>query len=268
VSELPRLNNEDDLAGALLRSAADDAPPTRSRAAVAAALGVSAGAAGLGSAHATGAATKATVASKLGTSLALKVGAVVVAVGTTVAVHHVIVKPPRTAEPHAADVRTARVPAATPIVTIDAAAARQAEPIAKEPVVRQEVAASPRPTRAVHIAPAHAPTHADDAPAPAETSSAATPVAPSLADELALLDSAVSALHRHDAAAALATLDAYDRRFPTGTLVPEATAARIEATLAIGDSSRARELAAQFLADHPNSPVAARVRALVASSPP
>jgi hypothetical protein len=45
-------------------------------------------------------------------------------------------------------------------------------------------------------------------------------------------------------------------------------AARIEATLAVGDDVRARSLAAQFLSDHPNSPLVARVRDLFAARPP
>ena len=78
-----------------------------------------------------------------------------------------------------------------------------------------------------------------------------------------MLDAAISALHRHDARAALTALDAYDRQFPSGTLAPEAAAARIEAIVAIGDAAHARDLAAQFLAAHGSSPLAQRVRDLV-----
>ena len=79
-----------------------------------------------------------------------------------------------------------------------------------------------------------------------------------------MIDSALAALRAHDATRALATLDDYDRAYPSGAMAPEAAVARISATLASGDTARGKELANAFLSAHPGSPLAARVRALLA----
>ena len=70
----------------------------------------------------------------------------------------------------------------------------------------------------------------------------------------------MAALRKSDPAGALALLDRYDQQFPRGTLAPEATVARIEALVASGNTTRARELATKFLAAHGDSPLAHRVR--------
>jgi hypothetical protein len=104
---------------------------------------------------------------------------------------------------------------------------------------------------------------------PSTTAPSSSTAAPArLGEELALIQSAVAALHRRDAAAALAALDDYARRFSDGELAPEATALRIEAMFAIGHSAEARALAARFLADHADSPLAQRVRNTIRAQPP
>jgi hypothetical protein len=292
MTELPRLKDGDDLAGALLRAADDDAPSPRSRAAIAAAIGLSAGAAGVGagSAHAASSAAKTTLAGKLGATVTVKIAAVVIAVGATVGVHHVVTKPAseppppapaRIAEPaHAAVPTRAAAPANVVVVepapvraTVEAPAMPAPTPIAvavpaaPPPVAHTPVAHTP----VAHAPVAHAATRAPDpAPSPEPAPAAETPPAPpapSLADEVALLGSAVAQLHRHDAGAALAILDDYDQRFPAGKLAPEATVARVEATFEVGDAAHARALAARFLAEHAQSPLAPRVRDLVAAHP-
>jgi tetratricopeptide (TPR) repeat protein len=61
--------------------------------------------------------------------------------------------------------------------------------------------------------------------------------------EAGLLRQALSALRRdHDGKRALALLDDYDRRFGQGTLALEATSARAQALLRLGDNARALEL--------------------------
>jgi tetratricopeptide (TPR) repeat protein len=61
--------------------------------------------------------------------------------------------------------------------------------------------------------------------------------------EAGLLRQALSALRRdHDAKRALALLDDYDRRFGQGALALEATSARAQALLKLGDNARALEL--------------------------
>jgi len=73
------------------------------------------------------------------------------------------------------------------------------------------------------------------------------------------LNQARAALQAGDARRALVQLDAIAVDFPSGVLVQERDALRIEALLAIGERARARELARQFLARHPRSPHAAAV---------
>jgi hypothetical protein len=68
--------------------------------------------------------------------------------------------------------------------------------------------------------------------------------------------------------AALALLDEYASKFPNGKLREEALVLRIEALHASGDQAAAEKLAHRLLADSPNTPYAARVRAaLVTASP-
>jgi outer membrane protein assembly factor BamD (BamD/ComL family) len=85
-----------------------------------------------------------------------------------------------------------------------------------------------------------------------------------LAGEISLLDEARDALATNNPARALARLDEYDR-IPAPRLAPEAAYIRIEAFLARGDAAAARAAAHRFLAAHPTSPHAKRVRALLES---
>ncbi|WP_437855640.1 hypothetical protein [Sorangium sp. So ce363] len=111
----------------------------------------------------------------------------------------------------------------------------------------------------------------DDAPlmaAPAATAPAATAAisprarernAPTLASELALLDTARRALRRGDPAAALALLARHAREFPSAQLSDEAAAIRVEALASKGDRAGAHAAARRFLEAHPGSPHADRV---------
>jgi hypothetical protein len=92
---------------------------------------------------------------------------------------------------------------------------------------------------------------------------AAAPVT-DLRAEIALLDAARTAVAEGADARALALLRRYDTRYPTGTFRPESTALRIEALARLGQTQEARALGADFLAAHPDSPVAARVRRALA----
>jgi hypothetical protein len=100
------------------------------------------------------------------------------------------------------------------------------------------------------------------APAPARSAS-------SLSPELAVLDRARHALAAHDAAGARAALDEYERRFPRGSLREEADLASIETLVLSGDVPGTRAAANRFLADHPDSAYAGRVRGILkrASNP-
>jgi TolA-binding protein len=113
------------------------------------------------------------------------------------------------------------------------------------------------------------------APSPVPPASAVAPAplrSDTLAAEIVALDQARSALRNRQPARALVALDDYARRFPGGVLAPEAGVLRIEALLADGNRTEAQRFGRQFLAAHPASPLAARVRALLESvidaSPP
>ncbi len=87
----------------------------------------------------------------------------------------------------------------------------------------------------------------------------------SLEREIALLDSVKTKLGAGAAADAAHALDAYDAEFPQGTLRPEATVLRIRTLLLQGKRPEAQKLADDFLAKHPGSVHAKRIRALLAN---
>lgn len=101
--------------------------------------------------------------------------------------------------------------------------------------------------------------------APSSTATvAAEPSHPlGLRDELAMIDEARTSLGSGNGAAALATLDRYDARFPSGLLREEAEAVRVEALFAAGRGEEGKRLGAEFLRVHPSSPHAQRVRSLL-----
>jgi hypothetical protein len=142
--------------------------------------------------------------------------------------------------------------------------------------------ATPTATAVAHVAPAAAPAPAPTvAPLPpvvvvpplvterpAPHHAVARPAAPPhdvpvtttrLAEETALLGSANAALRAGDSARALALLDDYDRRYPAGIMREEVLATRIIARCQL-DTRDATAGADAFLARHPRSPLAPRVR--------
>jgi hypothetical protein len=93
-------------------------------------------------------------------------------------------------------------------------------------------------------------------------SSAAQPPL-TLSDEVGALQAARVALANQDPGAALASLDRYKARFPSGRLAPEATVLRIEALVARGDRSQASALANQLEASSPDSPYIERIESML-----
>jgi len=81
-----------------------------------------------------------------------------------------------------------------------------------------------------------------------------------------MLEEARAALDRSPAEA-LARLDAYAAAFPSGALAPERELMAIEALGRLGRSADARKRGETFLAAHPGSMVAERVRATLATLP-
>ena len=101
---------------------------------------------------------------------------------------------------------------------------------------------------------------------PTHVPSAAFPkveTAPSIADEIALLDRARSELANRNPLATLATLDRLERG-GSATLSPEASVVRIEALLQLGDKARAATLARRFLATYPDSAHTPRLEEIIA----
>ena len=95
-------------------------------------------------------------------------------------------------------------------------------------------------------------------PAPAASSD-------TLAQQVAALEKAHTALAAHNPEAALRALDRYRARFPDGTLSSEEKVLRVKAALAQGDKRRAAALANELRATNPDSPYARRVGDLVSS---
>jgi hypothetical protein len=116
------------------------------------------------------------------------------------------------------------------------------------PVIEPTPAPTARPVVA-HHAHVAAPTHVETAPMTTNR----------LAEETALLAAANGQLRGGDARRALSLLDDYDRRYPAGVLREEVLATRVIARCQLGDNS-ARRGADAFLARHPASPLATRVR--------
>jgi hypothetical protein len=121
------------------------------------------------------------------------------------------------------------VPVASPARPVTASPATAAPPEVA-PVLTPEPAPSVAPPTEVRRHVAHT-ARAHDAPPPAED--------PVVAESRWLAGALQDLRQRHDAQAALAALDEYERRFPAGALAPEAAAARIDALLALGRRAQA-----------------------------
>lgn len=86
---------------------------------------------------------------------------------------------------------------------------------------------------------------------------------PSIADEIQALDEVRRALRVRDGHAARDALDRFARAHPHAVLDQEATLLRVETLLLVGASDEARKIGERFLARHPKSPHARRVRRLL-----
>jgi hypothetical protein len=268
-----RLRDEEgtDVERLLLGSATDDAPVPGARVKVLAALGVAGVAASTaGTAHAASVALVGTAGGKTastaaGFSLAkwLLVGAVagVTTTGSLVvattpglfgeetrAVPGQPARPTSPSRPVAAPPKVRAAPAGEgekPAEHVDQGARSAIEP----PAPRTRSYADDEPGT-------------DRAPAPQGTAFPAAG-ADTVAEEVTALDRARAALAAGDGSGALARLDAYERRYPKGTLLPEAAVLRVRALVQLGRSREARSVVGAFVRAHPGSPQAARLRALV-----
>lgn len=142
-------------------------------------------------------------------------------------------------------------------------ATRAPSPVAPAPRPRPvpAVVAPPAPTAPPVIAAPSPPVIAAPAPVP----SVPVAVAPrverdDLPAELRWIERAQTALAANDPAAAQAALRGHARAFPRGHLSEEREALAVQVLCASGRADEARRAAAVFIARHPGSPQAARVR--------
>ncbi|CAN5801926.1 hypothetical protein BH11MYX2_BH11MYX2_08180 [soil metagenome] len=295
MSDLRRLKDGDSSIAALLRSAGEDAPSPAARRAIAGAIGLGAGAAigagsassaaaAAGSAASGGAASGGAIASigaKASVSIVAKVLiGVALATGVGVAVKHATSSPAVTV----ASPPVVAVASPSPVTVASPSSAASIAPPAEIPPTPPSVISSPEVTAPRDVVPLHRPARVtnvaqgasvedvsaneqtvakDDSPS--EPTVATTPAAPAsvLADEVKLLDQALGALRRKEGRAALLVLERYAAKFPHGSLVPEATVARVQALLLDSQPEEARKVATEFLRDHADSPLAVRVRRMI-----
>lgn len=246
----------------LLRAARSFTPSEASKAKTLAALGLAIGAAGGAGLAAGGAAAAAkTVASKgLGGWLfGTAIGKIVLSATCVLALGAGVLAA-RARGPE-------RATSASP-----AAASPAASTAASDPAVTTTEGRPPLASASTTIAPALAPTTTAPPSTSAPLTSATTPPTPSakpdLAGESALLDRARSALGAGDPAGALRALDEHRKGYARPMLGIEAAVLRIDALERSGDHARAKTLGEAFLASHPDSPHAARVRTLIHADPP
>jgi hypothetical protein len=111
------------------------------------------------------------------------------------------------------------------------------------------------------------------APVTSPSASARRPIpthplpAPSVHEELVVLGRARAVLNSGDAARALSILDTYDARFPHAAMAQEATVLRIESLARMGDAEAARRVGDAFIKENPDTPYAARIRAVIGTYP-
>lgn len=233
---MTRPTEYDDFERALLGSARADGMAPEKKRALAMALGGGAAAAVMTTASSAAGAAKATHGVLGG---ALVKWLLAVAVGTTVA-----------GSAGVAAMRTGS----------DAAPLTMASAPAPAPLKRATSTVAPTPVTAAATT-----MNANDLPAvPTVATPAPRASAPpaSITEEIAIVSRARQALRAGDVAAASSALDAHDRQFPHGALGEESMVLRVEITHT-SDPARGKRLGRAFLAKHPESPHAARVRALV-----
>jgi len=104
--------------------------------------------------------------------------------------------------------------------------------------------------------------------APQSTRGSRSTPASELADQIALVDAARSALASGGAQRALSIAREYQTQYPSGTFRPEVAAVKIEALVKLGRTSEARTLAERFVVAYGPSPLAARVARLAQLAEP
>ncbi len=280
----------------LVRAAATEQPSERSMSRTLTTLGVAVGTAtATSTAGASGTAAAASagkVVGLLATSAVVKWGALATAVTAAGFVGSVVIKRAGATRDQAvasAASHRAAPPAATQLVTSQKTAA--VRPTGVEAVIPSAGAEAVVPLASAetvipssNMAPTVRPTAVE---APRAGGSVATPIAAKrppkalstpvettpidaehLAEQVAVVDRARSALARGDAAAALKALDEYDSRFSRRKFAPEALYLRMESLLRMGRPDAARSVAQSLVNAFPTSPHTARARQVLAQAIP
>jgi hypothetical protein len=208
-------------------------------------------------------------AAGLGLTLAVKWGLLFVAVAATAVGGAVVAGVGGRTH---ADERTAATTTA-PLVNTAATAitpASPASPATPPAVVADDSAKTVSPADLPPAAPPPATAAAGlgSAPRSRGAANAGAPADSSFSEEIASFDRARAALDSGDPDRTLALVDAYEKRFPAGTFVQEAEVLRVQALARKGDTAGARRVGQRFLAAHPTSPHASRIRAILDASNP
>lgn len=122
----------------------------------------------------------------------------------------------------------------------------------------------PTPVRSIAASELATAPAAPDEHGPRRAPSTAPP-ADSLYAQIASLDAIRRDLERGQPRDALARLDAHAKAFPSGAFDEEVEVLRFDALRAAGDAAAARKVGEHFLATHPSSTHAARVRLALSS---
>lgn len=265
---------EDEFTRALLRSAEGDEPSKLAYAKAAAELGLGVGV-GLGvsasvtpAALAAGAAAVTSAArwssSTLARFLTFGISGVLLVGGVTYWLERPVPAPaPVPAKHAAANARRASLDAAAQSSAAPPKAQISAPPQTTEPGSLRAALAAPRgPTSSKsHSASSRRPLSASSAVAAGATGS-------SLAEQVQSLDRARVALGSGDPSAALREISFYRGAWPKGVFLTEASVLEIEALAARGERTLAGMRARAFVAAHPDSPQADRLRALIPAEQP
>jgi hypothetical protein len=149
----------------------------------------------------------------------------------------VVETPPVETPPAEVPVVAQAAPESTEQAAIDSAEPLAARPAAKAPLARRAARESSDPNESLRL-------------------------------EIGALDAARAALGAGQPSRALALLDDYHERFSPGHFEPEAFVIRLDALVRSGDGATAKRLAREYLATHPTTSHAPRIRRILDGAPP
>lgn len=229
-------------------------------AAVGVGVGVAATAASVTAATATTAKTAVTVATTGGIGFGTKVGAVMIVASAAVVGAWFATSEPKTTRDDRELPSTKLTEGERPPVVAHGGRGIQGAAPAPPPTPEEKpVAATPPPaptvvTRVVSAAPAAPKVVEEEAPAPKAASG------PTPESETSYIKKAETAIDTGDGIAALQALDDHRKVYPEGILAGRREVLRVIATCTVGRVPAAREQAEKYLAEHPRTTEAARIR--------